>query len=38
MSYDEMKPEDMVIVDLEGKIAEGKLKPSSDTPTHIVLL
>lgn len=37
VSYDDMKPEDMVIVDLEGKIAEGKLKPSSDTATHIVL-
>ncbi len=37
VSYDDMKPEDMVIVDLEGKIVEGRLKPSSDTPTHIVL-
>jgi L-ribulose-5-phosphate 4-epimerase len=35
--YDNMKPEDMVIVDLEGNIAEGKLKPSSDTATHLVL-
>ena len=37
VSYDEMKAEDMVVVDLDGKIVEGKLKPSSDTPTHLVL-
>ncbi len=37
VSYNDMRPGDMVIVDLEGKLAEGKLKPSSDTPTHIVL-
>jgi L-ribulose-5-phosphate 4-epimerase len=37
VSYNDMKPEDMVIVDLEGKVIEGKLRPSSDTPTHIVL-
>lgn len=35
--YDEMKPEDMVVVDMEGKVVEGKFKPSSDTPTHLVL-
>lgn len=35
VSYDDMKPEDMVIVDLEGNIIEGDLNPSSDTPTHI---
>ena len=35
VSYDEMKPEDMVVVDLEGKVVEGNLRPSSDTPTHI---
>jgi len=35
--YDGMKPEDMVIVDLEGKKVEGKMNPSSDTPTHAVL-
>lgn len=35
VDYDEMKPSDMVIVDLEGNTIEGKLKPSSDTPTHI---
>lgn len=37
VSYDEMKPEDMVVVDLKGNVVEGKLKPSSDTPTHLVL-
>ena len=37
VSYEEMKAEDMVVVDLEGNIVEGKLKPSSDTATHLVL-
>lgn len=37
VSYDDMKPEDMVVVDLDGKIVDGKLKPSSDTATHLVL-
>lgn len=37
VEYDEMKADDMVVVDLEGKVVEGKLKPSSDTPTHIEL-
>ena len=35
--YEDMTPEDMVVVDLEGKVAEGKWNPSSDTPTHIEL-
>ena len=36
--YDGMKPEHMVVVSLEtGKVVEGRLKPSSDTPTHLVL-
>jgi L-ribulose-5-phosphate 4-epimerase len=36
--YAEMKPELMVVVSLaDGKVVEGKLKPSSDTPTHRVL-
>ncbi len=36
--YDEMRPEHMVLVSLEtGTVVEGKLKPSSDTPTHRVL-
>ena len=38
ISYEEMKAEDMVVVELEtGKVVEGKLKPSSDTATHIEL-
>lgn len=37
VSYDNMKAEDMVVVDLEGKIVEGNYKPSSDTATHIEL-
>ena len=38
VAYDEMKPEDMVVVDLaSGKVVEGTLKPSSDTPTHLEL-
>jgi len=37
VSYEDMKAEDMVVVDLEGKIVEGKLKPSSDTATHLAL-
>ncbi len=35
--YDGMGPEDMVVVDLDGKVVEGKWKPSSDTPTHMAL-
>ena len=38
VSYEKMKAEDMVVVELEtGKVVEGKLKPSSDTATHIEL-
>ena len=37
VSYDNMKIEDMVVVDLEGNIIEGNLKPSSDTATHLEL-
>lgn len=38
VEYDVMKPEDMVVVDLQtGKVVEGTLNPSSDTPTHLVL-
>lgn len=36
VSYDEMKPDDMVVVDLDGNVVEGEYRPSSDTPTHIV--
>ena len=35
--YDGMEAEDMVVVDLEGNVVEGKWKPSSDTPTHLEL-
>ena len=35
--YDQMKPEHMVVTDLDGKIVEGQLRPSSDLPTHLVL-
>ncbi len=35
--YDKLTSEDMVVVDLEGNIIEGKYNPSSDTPTHIEL-
>src|SRR5882672_9125066 len=35
--YEEMKPQDLVVTDLEGRIVEGSLKPSSDLPTHLVL-
>jgi len=34
VDYAALKPKDMVLVDLAGKVVEGKLKPSSDTPTH----
>ncbi|MEG2002451.1 MAG: L-ribulose-5-phosphate 4-epimerase [Clostridia bacterium] len=35
VSYDKMKASDMVVVDLDGKVVEGTLNPSSDTPTHL---
>lgn len=37
VDYDVMKPSDMVVVDMEGKVVEGKLKPSSDMLTHLCL-
>ena len=37
VDYDKMKAEDMVVVDLDGKVVEGELNPSSDTPTHVEL-
>ncbi|AJQ92411.1 L-ribulose-5-phosphate 4-epimerase [Gynuella sunshinyii] len=37
VEYDQLTPEKMVIVDLEGNVVEGDLRPSSDTPTHAVL-
>jgi len=37
VDYDELKPEHMVVTDLDGKIVEGNLKPSSDLDTHTLL-
>lgn len=37
VEYGVMKAEDMVVVDLEGNVVEGALRPSSDTPTHLAL-
>ena len=37
VAYDAMKAEDMVVVDMDGKVVEGRYNPSSDTPTHLVL-
>ncbi len=35
VSFEELAPENMVIVDLEGRVVEGNLKPSTDTDTHL---
>lgn len=35
--YEELSPENMVVVDMEGRVVEGSLSPSTDTPTHIAL-
>src|SRR5438477_1696496 len=35
--YDELSPEKMVVVDFDGTVVKGKLRPSSDTRTHAVL-
>ncbi|WP_238081782.1 MULTISPECIES: L-ribulose-5-phosphate 4-epimerase [Pseudescherichia] len=37
VSYDALKADDIVIVDLQGDVVEGKLRPSSDTATHLAL-
>ncbi|MCC6366651.1 MAG: L-ribulose-5-phosphate 4-epimerase [Bryobacterales bacterium] len=37
LPYDRMTPADLVIVDLQGEIIEGAMRPSSDLPTHLVL-
>lgn len=37
ISYDEMIPSDMVVLDLDGNLVEGELQPSSDTATHLSL-
>jgi L-ribulose-5-phosphate 4-epimerase len=35
--YEKMKPEHLVLTDLNGKVLEGNLRPSSDLPTHVLL-
>lgn len=37
IEYLDLKPDDIVLLDLDGKIVEGNLNPSSDTPTHLEL-
>jgi L-ribulose-5-phosphate 4-epimerase len=35
--YERLRPADMVVVDLDGRVVEGDMRPSSDTPTHVLL-
>lgn len=35
VSFEDLTPEDIVVVDMEGRVVEGKLKPSTDTDTHL---
>lgn len=37
VSYEALQPDDIVVVDLDGNVVEGRLRPSSDTPTHLEL-
>jgi len=37
VSYSLMKPEDMVVIDMDGNVVEGRFKPSTDAPAHIIL-
>ena len=37
VDYNCLKPSDLVVIDMEGRVVEGKLKPSSDMSTHLVL-
>ena len=37
VAYEDLRPEDMVVLDMDGNVVEGDLRPSSDTPTHLVL-
>ena len=37
VAYDQLKPDQMVVVDLDGQVVEGDFRPSSDTPTHVLL-
>ncbi len=38
IDYETMTAKDMVVINLEGEIIEGNMKPSSDTPTHLALI
>ena len=37
VAYDKMTSDDMVVVDIDGNVREGKFRPSSDLPTHLYL-
>ena len=37
LRYEDMKPNDIVVVDLEGRVVDGNLKPSSDTASHLYI-
>ena len=37
VSYSELNPDQMVVLDLDGHVVEGEMRPSSDTPTHVLL-
>jgi L-ribulose-5-phosphate 4-epimerase len=37
LRYEQMQPEDMIVVDLDGKVIEGSMKPSSDTASHLYI-
>ena len=37
VAYDKMTADDMVVVDMDGNVVDGDLRPSSDMPTHLVL-
>jgi L-ribulose-5-phosphate 4-epimerase len=37
VNYQSMKPDDMVVIDPDGNVVEGKFKPSTDAPTHLLL-
>src|SRR5437016_14617189 len=37
VAYEDLKPEELVVTDLQGKVVQGSLRPSSDLPTHAAL-
>jgi L-ribulose-5-phosphate 4-epimerase len=37
VAYEQLTADDIVVVDLDGKVVDGRLRPSSDTPTHVAL-